>query len=278
MTDATVRLLDFNQYRETVSSVDKLGDDDETHFFVVGSHAPQRTWGDLFDEWLSLVGFSAVRDYALKHDHDTQAFDEDGDVIHDFGEDDVDEFVEDEAPGMFHDTPEIDASDGVKRIGDVAFPAYGFDDETSTDELENADTTLITTTIFPESAVRPEHPAVLSVDDMLHTVDAVVDAADADDPVAVVGAHSPQGNFSIQNDGGVHRFSDSIYTANAFQNATGISSISQGIGSLYGTIFVDRDSLSEQANQLVDGEIDELSPDDAGGESDDQGATSEVEA
>lgn len=263
----TVRILDFEGYREIIEQVRDFENDPH---FVIGTQAPERDFADMVDEWVHLVGSSGVRDFAIDSDPSTELLDDDRNPI----DVDVPDHVTDETPSHYLDEPEIGADDGVKRIGDAAFPAYGFADQGSTDELEQADRTLIGTTIYPGDAVRSAHPGVLTVADMLDTVDALFDEYDADEYAIMIGAFSPKDSYRIMSEGPVQRTADVIFPSDAFTSTDSIDSVGAGNPALYGTVIVERDALSEDAKALVDGDVDEIGPDEA----DEQAETPGVDA
>lgn len=247
-----VRLLDFDGYENLVREYAEITD--ETPYFVVGTSAPRRDFGDLLADYAAMVGDHALLEHAR------------GEYEH---EDELD------SPSMYLDRVSLESSDGVIRIGDVGFPDYGFVDDVDAQALEQAvDRTLLGASAFPESAVRPEHPAVLSTSAYLETVADLREQYDPDEYAVAVGAFAPVGNYSISNEGGVHRIGDTIFPAYAFSNRSGIASIQKAGTVFYGTTIVPREYLSEDALALIDGDVDEINAPDAGDQADDeQGAS-----
>lgn len=231
---ADTRLLDFDGYLDMIEKArDAYDDEDEDAHFVIGTHAPRRDWGDMVHDFAQINGLHGLRQLAEDPD---QALDEHA--------------VDD--PSMWHDRPELRSTQGGKFIGDAGFPRAGFADPDTTDDVEHADRTLITTTMYPERAVSPSHPHVLDVDGFKAAARAVLEQYDPGEHAVFVGAFAPNGSFSIQNDGPIHRTGDAAYPANAFANTTGIGSLNSGNTSYYGTIVIAREHLSSDAIDMLE--------------------------
>lgn len=239
---ATVRLVDFDGFENMIEQTTEL--EDPAHF-VIGTQAPVRDWSELVEQFLDLAfGSNIPRDLL---DRARSGFPES-----DF-----------EAPSMYLENPEKTSIGGVNRIGDAAFPGYAFGDETDDDPLETFDTTLIGTLNAPESVVRPEHPAVHTPAEYIDVFRDVVDEYDPAEYAVFVGAFAPAGDYSIMNEGAIHRVGDTIVPADAFKNQVGIDGVGKANQFFYGTTIVPRSILSTDALELVDGERDEIEHDDS---------------
>lgn len=238
--EPTVRVLDFDGFENLVE--DLVIDTEDAYRLLVGTPAPARDWSDLLDEYAMLAGEHALRSYTRDGPDAPSATE-----------------LDDESPAEYLDLPEKRVDDGVKRYGDVGFPAWGFDDPTSTDDLDGADPTLAGTIIVDEDHVRTSHPAVLSPTSYLETVRDLRDEH-GDDAIVMVGTFAPRDRYSIQVDGGVLRAGSMIYPAEAFHASDHTAGINKAYTSIRGTMIFDRDDLSSDVVELADGDRDEVEP------------------
>lgn len=146
-----------------------------------------------------------------------------------------------------------------KQYGDYAYPAYGFADDTTEDDLDRAGKELAGLHAFPASVLNMHHPQVHTVEDTLVTIQEL-EAEYGDDHVLLTGAFSPEGNYQITDCGGFHRVSETWFPSRVFQSS-GIAGVQKAKQSFAGTLIMHRDDLASDLLALVNGERDSIGPD-----------------
>lgn len=228
-----VLALDWEGFRELVEGFETETDD--TYYVVIGDHTPRREWREVIGESLSIQGLPHART--------------------------VDEFVdaldEDATPSHLHDAPEPELEDGGVYFGDFGYPDYGFMDEGTT-ALEHADTQLVGSYLFPETAVDPMHHAVWTLDQYREHVDQL-EAEYGDDRVVFVGTFAPRGTYGTLAVGGDYELGSTRFPPGAF-TGDGVSPLHASNLALAGTVIVPRENVADDVLELADGERDNLAP------------------
>jgi hypothetical protein len=143
-----------------------------------------------------------------------------------------------------------------KRLSDFIFPGEIFADPDTLDDLRNARTDLIVTGVMPSKMLATDHEDVLTYDEYRDVVRDV--ASDFDDPVFLTGHFHAGRSYRMTGNAKNNkpRHFASMYFPEAVFATDGCAPLKNMASGYPGTVVLEADQLTENAQAVARGEID----------------------
>lgn len=146
-----------------------------------------------------------------------------------------------------------DSDEMVLRVGPFAY-VYELFSDADRSALSEASFKFSTCGFVPETMVSEDSAAVMTHEEFRAAVEAEI--AEFDDPAVISGTFSPGGSYQLSGNGAndkPRRIASMAYPEDAF-TAPGTMPLKKLGMSLLGTVIVERNVLSDEANEVINGE------------------------